>query len=240
MTTDSRAARLAVPIGTSWLSANPVRAFAFAILIAYAVAALIAVPTHWHFEDAGAYWNAAERLREGGPLYFSSPDLGLPELYRYAPWFAFVWVPLTYLPTGLVMALWGVLLVAAAAWLIWPDWRSPASVALSLLVLPDLLRVTSTGNVQGLMLAALALGLRSRWGPLVIGLAASLKLFPLVFAGVYLWRREWRRLALAVGVTALLWLPALAFDLSLYPGRAGFWSPGMLSGVLVIARLLRR
>lgn len=226
-----------MPIGTSWISANPARAFVFAILIAYALAALIAVPTHWHFEDAGAYWNAAERLREGGPLYFSSPDLGLPELYRYAPWFAFVWVPLTYLPAGLVMALWGVLLVAAAVWLIWPDWRSPASVALSLLVLPDLLRVTSTGNVQGLMLAALVLGLRSRWGPLVIGLAASLKVFPLAFAGVYLWRREWRKLALAIGVTVLLWLPTLAFDLSLYPGRAGVLAPGMLSTLLVLRGL---
>jgi hypothetical protein len=224
----------------AWLRANPARALVFAILIAYALAATIAVVSHWHLEDAGAYWNAAERLRAGEPLYFSSPNLSDSALYCYAPWFAAAWVPLSFLPRELVMLAWAAVLLGAAAYLIWPDWRSPASVSLSLLVLPDLLRVTSTGNVQGLMLATLAWGLRARWGPVAVGVAASLKLFPLLFAGLYLARREWRKLALAVALAVVLWLPAVLFDLSAYPHRVGFWSPGTLSTILVVVRLARR
>lgn len=214
---------------------NLPRALAFALITGYALASVPAVATHWHFQDAGAYWNAAERLRSGGELYFSSPDLGLPSLYRYAPWFAYAWLPLTYLPHTLVMALWGALLASAAGWLVWPNWRSPASVALSLLLLPDLLRVTSTGNVQGLMLAAIAWSLTSKWGPVVVGVAASLKGWPILFAAFY---RD-RRILVAVAVAVLLALPALAFDLSGYPGRSGLLAPGMLSALLVVARLLR-
>src|SRR5688500_15826301 len=107
------------------ISANPMRAVAFAILIAYALAALLAVTTHWYFEDADAYSSAAHRLRSGEPLYIGGG--AEPWTYRYAPWFAWMWVPLSYLPHGLVMAAWGVLLALSAAWLAWPDWRSSVS-----------------------------------------------------------------------------------------------------------------
>lgn len=214
------------------------RLFVLVIAAAYAAVAVLVISTHWYMEDAGSYWGAALRLREGAPLYFTSANPFDSALYWYAPWFAALWIPLTYLPHGLVMALWGAALVAAAGYLIWPS-RSWASVALSLLLLPDLLRVTSTGNVQGLMLAGIAIALRSRWGPLVIAAAASLKVFPLLFAGVYLARREWAKLGLTIGLTALLWLPALAFDLSAYPQRAGLMTPGTLAILLVVAKMLR-
>ncbi len=211
------------------VTVNPARALVFAILIAYALGATVAVVTHWYFEDAGAYWNAALRLREGGPLYVGGND---PTTYRYAPWFAAAWVPLSYLPQELVMGLWGVLLALAALWLILPDWRSPESVALSLLVWPDLLRVTSTGNVQPLLLVAVAYGLTSRWGPLLIGAAASLKGWPILFALPW-WDR---RTVMAGGVAALLAAPML-LDLSGYPTSHGIFTPGMLSIALVLRRL---
>ena len=176
----------------------------------------------------------------GQPLYFSIPaDPSNPTIYRYAPWFAGLWVPLTYLPHALVMALWDALLVGSAMWLVWPNWRSPASVALSLLLLPYVLKVTSTGNVQILMLAAIAYGLTSRWGPIAVGMAASLKGWPLLFAA-YWWRRP-SRIAFAVGVAALLLLPMLAFDLSAYPPTTGVVvTPAIKNALLVFGRVLAK
>ena len=213
-----------------WLTADPARAVAFALLIAYTLAATIAVTTHWYFEDADAYWNAAERLRAGQPLYIGGG--AEPWTYRYAPWFAIAWVPLSYLPHGGVMTGWAILLALSAAWLAWPDWRSPASVALTLICLPDLLRVTSTGNVQPLLLAAIAYGMTSRWGPLLIGAAASLKGWPILFALPW-WDR---RILVAAGVAAVLVAPML-LDLSGYPTSREFITPGTLSIALVVSRL---
>ena len=52
-------------------------------------------------------------------------------------------------------------------------------------------------------------------------MAASLKIFPILFAVVYLGRREWNRAAVAVGVGAVLWAPALLYDLRGYATDAG-------------------
>jgi hypothetical protein len=196
------------------LTANPVRAFVFALLVGYALAATYAVVTHWHFEDAGSYWSAALRLQAGGSLYFSSANPSDSALYWYSPWFAALWVPLTMLPHAAVMVGWSLVQVAALGYLLWPS-RHPASVALSLLLMPDLLRTASTGNVQVPMLALLLAGLRTRWGPVVIGVAASLKVFPIILAVLY----GWRGALIAVGTAAILVAPVLLFDLSGYPTR---------------------
>jgi hypothetical protein len=207
---------------------------ALSVLILIAVLALAAVTTHWYFEDAGAYWEGAQRLRNGEPLYVDH-IIG-PELYRYAPWFAWLWVPLTFLPKSLVMAAWTLILVGSAVWLIWPDWRNRYSVALSLLILPDLARVTSTGNIQPLLLALIAATLLTRWGPVVIGAMASLKAWPLLFAGWYAWQGRWSSVSLAVLVAVVLAAPMLAFDLSAYPERP-LVTPGTFSILLVVARV---
>jgi hypothetical protein len=196
------------------VTAKPARAVVFAILVGYALAATHAVVTHWHFEDAGSYWNAALRLQAGEPLYFSSANQSDSALYWYSPWFAALWVPLTVLPHGAVLVGWGLLQLVALAYLLLPS-RHPASVALSLLLLPDLLRTASTGNVQVPMLALLLAGLRTRWGPVVIGVAASLKVFPIILAVLY----GWRGVLVAVGTAAILVAPMLFFDLAGYPTR---------------------
>src|SRR2546428_14134481 len=65
--------------------------------------------------DADAYWHAALRLREGLPLY-GGPRGDETEIYRYAPWFAFAWGPLTYLGQANAYLVWrGLLLVGAKA-----------------------------------------------------------------------------------------------------------------------------
>ena len=58
-------------------------------------------------------------------------------------------------------------------------------------------------------------------GPVILGLAGSLKLFPLVFVAGYLSERRWLAAAVAIGVASMLWLNILAFDVLLYTQIGG-------------------
>ena len=178
----------------------------------------------WELEDAEAYWGAALRLREGADLYIAVP-LGADEMsaYRYAPWLAWVWVPLTYLPKIVVQVGWSAILLAAVVVALLPLVRARTIAAWCLLFLLGglMLRTASTGNVHALLIAALVWGAPRRSGPLWIGLAASLKVVPILYALVYVGRRQWVRAVVTFAVAALLWAPALLYDLTNYPSEAG-------------------
>lgn len=167
--------------------------------------------------DADAYWHAAQRLREGQALY-GGPRGDETEVYRYAPWFAFAWVPLTYLGQDAAYLIWRGVLVFSTVVAIWPLVRRPTPASLTLAILLGGLLFTNlpAANVTPLIVGALAAGLRTRLGPVILGLAGSLKLFPLVLLAGYLAERRWRSAAVAVGVAAALWLNVLAFDLGLF------------------------
>ena len=64
-------------------------------------------------------------------------------------------------------------------------------------------------------------GVERRSGPIWIALGASLKAVPLALALVYAGRGEWRKAAVAAGLTALLVAPMLLFDLSGYSTDPG-------------------
>jgi hypothetical protein len=178
----------------------------------------------WELEDADAYWNAAIRLREGGELYVGAP-LGADEMiaYRYAPWLAWLWLPLTSLPKLTVQVGWSALLVGAIAVALAPLAKARTTGAMCLLFLLGglMLRTASTGNVHALMMAALVWGAPRRSGPLWIGVAASLKVVPALYALIYIGRRDWRAAGTVLAVTVLLWAPALLYDLRAYPTEAG-------------------
>src|SRR5688572_17869256 len=70
--------------------------------------------TDWHLSDMNAYWDAAMRLRVGGELCPPASDVTASDVYRYSPWFAWLWVPLTSLPRGLVNVAWSLILVGAS------------------------------------------------------------------------------------------------------------------------------
>lgn len=169
--------------------------------------------------DATAYWDAGVRLREGQPLFPLLTDEAAATTYRYAPWFALLWVPLTYLPHQAVIVGWMLVQMAAAAYLVAPlvRIRSLTSLMLLALMAPLLLQQAWMGNVENLMLAGLAWGIRRRSGPLWIGLAASLKITPLAFAFVYLVRREYGRAALSALIAVALWAMVLPFGIEHYP-----------------------
>lgn len=72
-----------------------------AIALAFALSTIwVTLRAHWAGGDMGAYWEAAIRLREGQPLYVPHADVNAVNVYRYAPWFAWAWIPLTSLPRG--------------------------------------------------------------------------------------------------------------------------------------------
>lgn len=188
--------------------------------------------------DMDAYWEAALRLRSGEPLY--RPGIATDsDLYRYAPWFAVAWIPLTYLPKDVVLLAWMSLCVAAAIASVAPLAKEGfAGWAALIFLLPIQLDGAAFGNVQPLLVLMLLWGAPKRSGPLWIALGASLKGVPLVLVAVYAGRGEWRRAAIAVGLTVLLVAPMLLFDLSGYSTEIGSgqlspmqWSPLIWVGV---------
>jgi len=80
---------------------------AIGLLLLFAIGDIWLRRANWGFEDVRAYWEAALRLRQGLPLYGGTPDPNSYGVFRYAPWFAWMWVPLTYLPRHVAELLWG-------------------------------------------------------------------------------------------------------------------------------------
>lgn len=174
--------------------------------------------------DTDAYWQAALRLRAGEPLYVPADDVLARDVYRYAPWFAYAWVPLTHLPQNVVQTAWMLLMVLCTVAALIPMLmaRTLTAVALALLIGWLTLQTALFGNVQPLLIAGLVWTVDRRTGPAWIALAASLKFVPILYVVVYLARRQWQRALVTVGLTCLLIAPMLAFDLSGYtttPGR---------------------
>lgn len=226
------------------------------LLFAYAIIGCYLVLGSWGFEDVDAYWDAALRLRSGESLYPLGADPDNYRVFRYAPWFAWAWVPLTYLPRTLVEVGWGAVLAASSLAIVGAlvARRSAAAVALALLLLPWLLSLVLVGNIQPLVVAMLGFGASRRSGPLWIGFAASLKAVPILWALVYAARREWLRFIGAGVVAALLSATFLLHDVSGYvtdPGRSGLslyhyfgpaaWAAGAVaSTVLAVVLAWRR
>jgi len=205
--------------------------------------ALISIHGGIVWTDGQVYWMAADRLRSGEPLY---PSAGDPEIafYKYAPWFAWAWVPFTYLPEPIVAIGWTVGMLAA--------WAAPTASAMrdgwqgrsiAFLAGPPLLVAALGGNIQPAVVAALWAGLDRRWGPLAVGLSASLQVFPILFVVTDAARRQRTRVAVASAVAVLLWLPAFAYGIADYPeiigGVLSLWrlSPVLYAGVVALAVL---
>lgn len=232
-----------MPVERRWL-ARGARLIALAIIIGWSLANVIQRVGDWSLSDMDAYWNAAMRLRDGAPLYPPVADPSAVDIFKYAPWFAWVWMPLTFLPRPIISVAWSAVLVVASGAAISPllRVRNLTALAAAALLGSILLWSAASGNVQPLLVASLALGVERRSGPVWIGLAASLKIFPIFYALVYLARRMWGRFIVASAIGAVLWAPALLYDLTDY--QRGFGdspnpflatSTGVYAGVAVVA-----
>lgn len=227
------------------------------LVVTLLASALVAVgvataASNWHLTDLKAYLAAAELLASGGnPFDVQLWERGLPYHFHYSPWFAALLVPLTALPVEVVRVGWSVLLVAASASALVPVLRRYGwdAVPLVLLMVFLLLNLVAEGNVQPLLLAGLVWTLERRAGPIAIGVAASLKITPILLALVYVGRGEWRRATLSGAVAGALVAPTLLFELSptaLETGGTGLfstapviWAAGVLLAVGATLALAR-
>jgi hypothetical protein len=211
-----------------------------ALLVGLGAALLVFAVGDWRLTDARAYWDAAERVRAGDQLYPLVTDVEASNVYRYAPWFAWLAVPFTFLPGVVAGVIWSALLVAASTVAVVPLVRRGAP-AVGFFFWAVLIGISAIGNVQPLIVAALVWGVERRSGPLWIAAAASLKAFPILFVLVYLGRREWVRAAFAGAITVLLVAPMLLYDLSGYTTDAGVatalinWPPAYVAAVAILA-----
>jgi hypothetical protein len=204
--------------------------------------------TDWTLEDANAYWQAALRLREGRELYPVIGDVESSDIYRYAPWFAWLMVPITYLPPSVAGIAWSLVLLGASATAIWPLLRERRHLHAAFFG-PILIAISASGNVHALLVAALVHGVERRSGPLWIAIAASLKAVPVLLVLVYVGRRQWTMALLTLGLAAALVAPMLLYDLSNYPFGPGTggpvirWPPAYLAalaaGIAVTLTLAR-
>jgi hypothetical protein len=196
------------------------RLVAIAVIVGVGISELWFAVSQWTMTDSAAYWNAAMRLREGTPLYPMVGNVEASDVYRYAPWFAWLTVPFTYLPIWLAGAIWSLILVAGSFVAVVPLARRGAWIQVAFFF-PILIGISAYGNVQALLVASLVWTV-DRWsGPAWIGVAASLKIFPILFALTYLGRGQWLRALVAVAVAAILWAPALFYDLRGYVTESG-------------------
>ena len=214
------------------------------LLSAMFLVGVVTVVENWHLSDLKAYLAAAELLAAGGnPFEVQLWERGLPYHYHYSPWFAALFVPLTYLPLELVQVGWSIILIGASAMALVPLVRQfgTAVYPFAMLMAFLLANLVAEGNVQPLLLAALIWTLERRSGPIAVGVAASLKITPILFALVYASRGEWRGAFLAGAVAAVLVAPTLLFELpetaTATGGTGLFTTAPVLWGVMLVAAL---
>lgn len=194
--------------------ASVARTVALAMIIAITILNVIWAIRDWHLHDMDVYWNAGQMWRHGGNPYLLTANADASSVYGYAPWFAALWVPLTFLPGIVVNVLWSGLLVVLTFVGVWPLVRAGGRPAypLAALLWGILFGMAATGNAHGLMVAWLVWGVERRSGPLWIALAASLKVVPILCVLVYAGRRQWDRVAWTIALSLLLVAPMLLFE----------------------------
>jgi hypothetical protein len=144
--------------------------------------------------DAFSYWS----VNLGAPYERTFEGNYTLGAFRYSPPIAFLFGPLGALPWWLFVWLWLALMAACLAFL-------GGRWTLVLLALPPVALELYHGNVHLLMAVAVALGFRHPWAWSFVVLT---KLTPGIGLLWFAARREWRPLALAMGVTAAAALAA--------------------------------
>ena len=157
----------------------------------------------WNTFDAHAYWAAWQH-----PFYDRAA--GAPDAYLYSPAFAQALWPFTHLPWALFLTLWMGVLTAATLWLIRPmrQWAIPVFLA----CVPAII----TGNVYPLFAVVVVTGMRHSAG---WALPILTKITPGVGLVWFAVRREWRKLGIALAVTAAI----VAVSAAIMPGAWADW-----------------
>jgi alpha-1,2-mannosyltransferase len=194
-----------------------------AVLVGVAVViyALVVNQGVFHHQDFGAYLTAARDIVQGQPLYaaflhYPFPDATLRPVYIYPPSFALLIAPLGWLPDGAAATIWiaiqqAALVGAIAVVLRWlrPTRWAVAGLLVATLTFYPLWVDAVQGQANLLVLLLVTVGIvgvlsgRPALG-LAIGVAAALKLTPLILVVWLLLDRRFRAAGFVLGGFALL------------------------------------
>jgi hypothetical protein len=157
--------------------------------------------------DAYAYWAI-----DLGDLYGRSVgNTSALGAFRYTPAFGQVFAPFHALPWELFLGLWSIAMVAALVWL-------SGRWALLLLAFPPIPLELYHGNIHLFVAVAIVVGFRH---PIAWAFILLSKVTPGVGVLWFLFRREWRSFAIAVGGTAAIAAVSFAIAPSLWWEYAG-------------------
>jgi alpha-1,2-mannosyltransferase len=175
---------------------------------AHAVVLNLWLDAHKLLIDLQVYAAGGERVLRGQPLYDGGVLLDLP--FVYPPFAAWVFAPPSLLPLPLLKAVWTGLTLVLLVYVVRRFWNGAwlgvaAFVALATWL--DPVRTTLyLGQINVLVMALVVadvLGRRdSRWRGVGVGLAAALKLTPLLFVLYLLVTGRFRAAATALGTFA--------------------------------------
>jgi alpha-1,2-mannosyltransferase len=179
------------------------------VVAAQAVVFALWPDAHALLIDLQVYRAGGEHVLAGAPLYRGGVLLDLP--FVYPPFAAALFAPLALLPLDVLKLLWtaaGLVLLAVVVHRCAPRAGLPAAALLAVVATAlDPVRTTLyLGQINIVLLALVAGDLLgrpdSRWRGAGVGLAAAVKLTPLVFVGYLLVIRRWRAAATALAVFA--------------------------------------
>jgi len=216
-------------LAASWLVALPL------VFLGYGLAGWL---RGWALgADSSVYRAGAALLLHGHSPYVVS-DLGYLHLsFTYPPAAALLFTPLAALPAQLA---WAVIAAASALTLALairvaiaavPYWRFPAAwstplLTAAMLCLVPVWRTIALGQVNVLLMAMVAVDVlavtarRSRWGGLLTGVAAAVKLVPLIFIPHLLLTGKRTAAARALAVFAGL----QGLTLAIAPRDSAYWT----------------
>lgn len=182
------------------------------VLVLLVAAVLVGLVMSYGFSsDTEAFLRGAELVAAGESPYGPAPEW--THRYLYAPWLAWVLIPATWLPVETWTVLWHTALAVALAAALWPLVRQ-GGYLVAIMLSAFGFHAVWAGHFEPLMIVMLVYALPTKWGPVAIGVAASLKITPIVLCVRYAGRGEWGKVAVAVLVAGALWAPALLYDLS--------------------------
>ncbi len=204
-------------------------------VLALVVVAAVVGAVHRDFADLFVYRYGGRAVLDGLPLYEADdPVTGYP--FTYPPFAAVVMVPVALLPGWLSAALWtGASVGALAAVVIVvrraldrpaPGWMV-AVLTCAAVALEPVWQNLSFGQVNVLLMLALLVDLlvpERRWSGVLVGIAAGVKLTPLLF--VVLLVLVGRRTAAGRAVAAFALTVAVGF-VAMPAASASYWTEGL-------------
>lgn len=237
-TTDIASVRPSRRLGIGTAAAVVVGALALAVI----AQAIFTRDPYWALRwtvDLKVYLASGAAVRSGTSLYdvaIQSPLYG-PMPYLYPPLTAILFfVPLSFLPIGAASLVWNTLSLVALGGVAWlalgiAGVRTPrarAALTLVVLLLASWLlpvRIQLIAGQINMFLLLLVLsdfrGYTGRWRGVGIGIAAGLKVTPLIFIGYLVVTRQWR----AAGTAFAAFLGTVLVGFVLLPADATrYWS----------------